>query len=318
MPPRGKYEFDRNSYSFKKARVTVWNVVSGVLKFILVSFSVAALMYLVFALLINSDVEGKLARENKLYSKMYESMLEKDALLADAVTGLQMKDDDIYQEIFHTKSPNVDPVSYLGLLFNSDSIPDTKIVSYTGSKADELLATAGAVDASFAEIYRRLLAADAAMPPMCLPLRNITYPQIGASTGEKMSPFLKTYVAHTGLDFIVSLEEPVLASAPGVVKSVRRTNRGHGNTVEIEHDGGYVTRYEHLSATVARQGARVKAGEKIGTVGMSGNSFAPHLHYEILRDGVPVDPVNYLFASIDPLDYANMLFMAVNTEQSMD
>ena len=59
-------------------------------------------------------------------------------------------------------------------------------------------------------------------------------------------------------------------------------------------------------------------GQQVGQVGMSGNSFAPHLHYEVLKDTLRLDPLNYLFASISPDDYMRMLFMSVNTGQSMD
>lgn len=315
---RGKYEFDGDNFKFRKAKISLWMVVSGLLKFVLVSVSIAIVLYMVFATVVNSDVEGELVRQNKLYSKMYNSLVEKDALLMDAVTNLQMKDDEIYQEIFHMQSPDVDPMNKLGPLFGSDTIPDTRMVLYTRNKANELLGRSEHIDSVFRSIYSGLLRGKGVIPPMCLPLRSVTYPQIGASTGEKMNPFLKTYLTHTGLDFMVSLEEPVLASAEGVVRRVVRSGKGYGNMVEIEHPGGFTTRYCHLSATSARQGARVKRGEKIGTVGMSGNSFAPHLHYEILSDGVPVDPVNYLFGSVEPMDYANILYMAVNTEQSMD
>lgn len=318
MPEGKQYEFDKTSFNFRKARLGAWTVVSGILKFFLVSFSVAVVMYGVFALFVNSDVEGRLVRENKLYSKMYSSLKEKDALLMDAVTGLQVKDDDIYNEIFHTSSPNVDPAGSLDMFFGNDSIPDTRMVSYTRDKADELLARTELVDGVFAGIYTKLAEDGFVIPPMSLPLTEITYPQIGASTGDKFSPFLKAYVMHTGLDFIAAVEQPVLAASDGVVKTVVRSGKGHGNTVVIEHPGGYETRYEHLSATTARRGSSVRRGDKIGTVGMSGNSLVPHLHYEVLKDGRPMDPVNHLFASIDPLEYANMLFMAVNTEQSMD
>jgi murein DD-endopeptidase MepM/ murein hydrolase activator NlpD len=62
----------------------------------------------------------------------------------------------------------------------------------------------------------------------------------------------------------------------------------------------------------------VEKGKRIGYVGVSGNSFAPHLHYEVMRDTLVLDPVNYMFASVTPGDYANILVMSVATGQSMD
>jgi murein DD-endopeptidase MepM/ murein hydrolase activator NlpD len=79
-----------------------------------------------------------------------------------------------------------------------------------------------------------------------------------------------------------------------------------------------VTRYAHLADIETRKGRRVKRGTRIGYVGVSGNSFAPHLHYEVIRDTTIVDPVNYFFASVTPEDYVNMMVMAASTGQSMD
>ena len=69
---------------------------------------------------------------------------------------------------------------------------------------------------------------------------------------------------------------------------------------------------------VIMQGRKVKKGAKIGYVGVSGNSFAPHLHYEVIRDTTVLDPVNYFFASVSPDEYVNMLIMSASTGQSMD
>ena len=110
---------------------------------------------------------------------------------------------------------------------------------------------------------------------------------------------------------------PVFATSDGVVRQVSRSRMG-GIVVEIVHDGGYETAYKHLESASVHNGQTVRAGARIGTVGMSGKSFAPHLHYEVRRNGVPQDPVNYIFASVAPLEYVNMLYVSVNTKQSMD
>ena len=85
-----------------------------------------------------------------------------------------------------------------------------------------------------------------------------------------------------------------------------------------DHPGGYQTRYLHLAEISVTQGQKVRKGTRLGTVGMSGTSFAPHLHYEVLQDGRICNPVDYLLGSVSPRDYANMLYMSVNTAQSMD
>jgi murein DD-endopeptidase MepM/ murein hydrolase activator NlpD len=91
-----------------------------------------------------------------------------------------------------------------------------------------------------------------------------------------------------------------------------------GNVVTIDHGNGIKTRYAHLADIEVRKGRAVKKGTRIGYVGVSGNSFAPHLHYEVLRHTVVLDPVNHLFASVGPEEYVNILIMSSMTGQSMD
>ena len=156
------------------------------------------------------------------------------------------------------------------------------------------------------------------MPPMTNPLKNYSFAQTGASVGDKINPFYKVSIRHNGLDMIAPSGEPVYASADGVVRNVIRSRKGLGNVVEIDHGNGYVTRYAHLADVEVRKGRKVKRGNRIGYVGVSGNSFAPHLHYEVVRDTLILDPVNHLFASVTPEEYMNILVMSVSTGQSMD
>ena len=123
---------------------------------------------------------------------------------------------------------------------------------------------------------------------------------------------------HGGLDLISQQGDPVYASADGVVKNVDHSTKGLGNVVTIDHGNGFITRYAHLENTRVSKGQKVTRDKQIGQVGMSGNSFAPHLHYEVLKDTLRVDPLNFLFASVSPEDYMGMLFMSSNTGQSMD
>lgn len=136
--------------------------------------------------------------------------------------------------------------------------------------------------------------------------------------GEKINPFYKVKIMHNGLDLIAPAGDPVYATADGYVSDVTMSRKGLGNVVTINHGNGYVTRYAHLADIEVRKGRKVKTGTRIGYVGVSGNSFAPHLHYEVIRDTVVVDPVSHFFASVTPDEYVNMLIMSASTGQSMD
>ena len=315
----GKYfTFDKHSFNFKEARNSVWRYLKAGLKVILVSLSFTIMGYGLVALVFSTRTEKVLKESLEQMELDYAVLSEGEQMVGDVITGLQLKDAHIYEQIFQSKSPNVDPVGNLDFLYGSDTIPDRKLVSYTSSKVSELEARALKIDSAFVRIIRAVGSDNFEAPPMVMPLDDVSYPQIGAGTGNKIQPFYKTVVFHNGLDVMALLGAPVYASADGVVSAASRSSKGQGNIIEIKHAGGYLTRYEHLSDIYVSKGQTVRRGRRIATVGMSGQAFVPHLHYEVLRDTLFLNPINYIFASVSPEEYSNMLFMAANTLQSMD
>ena len=313
-----QYIFDKDDIKFRKKRTSVWAVLRRILVFFVATASMAVLYYLIFALFFSTEEQQRLRDENRMYEKEYPELQRKEELVSDVIEGLRLKDDRSYEEIFSMSAPDLDPISSVDFLNGMDSIPDTDIVVYAERKLDKAVASAGAVEANFARIMKAVTDSGFVMPPMTNPLENFSFAQTGASVGEKINPFYKVPIMHNGLDMIAPSGAPVYAAADGVVKNVIRSRKGLGNVVEIDHGNGYVTRYAHLADVEVRKGRELKKGARIGYVGVSGNSFAPHLHYEVLRDTLVMDPVNHLFASVTPDDYVNMLIMAVSTGQSLD
>lgn len=288
------------------------------LKFILTVLSLTVVIYAIVALVYSTEEEKALQQENDLYAELYPTLPAKIDKIGDDLDLLSKKDDIIYKDIFHTEPPSDDPMSSLGIFFGSDSIPDAKLVFYTAQKADRLIADASGVDSLFRRIVESIKDEQLPVPPMDLPVENISYMQIGAGIGTKINPFYTTTAQHNGVDFIVAQDTPVKAPADGTVSYVNNSLKGDGNTVIIKHKGGYRTKYSHLYEIKVSQGQSVRRGKVIGTAGMSGNSYAPHLHYEVWRDSTLLDPLNYIFASVGPEEYSNMVYMARYTQQSMD
>lgn len=315
---RQGYFLDKNDIKVKKKRTSPWIILRKTLVFILATMSVAVIYYIIFALIFSTGEEQKLKNENRLYSQEYPELARKEALLSDVIEGLQLKDDRIYEEIFKTAAPNVDPMESVDFLAGLDTLPDMDLVKYTDRKLGKLSEVGSRVDENFEAIMKAVTDSGFVMPPMHNPLKDFSFAQTGASVGYKINPFYKVEIQHNGLDMIASSGVPVYASADGVVSNVTRSRKGLGNVVEIDHGNGYKTRYAHLSDVVAVKGRKVKRGTHIGNVGMSGSSFAPHLHYEVVRDTVALDPVNHLFATVTPEEYMNILVMSITTGQSMD
>ena len=313
-----QYIFDNDDIKFRKKRTSVWAVVRRILVFFVATASMAVLYYLVFALFFSTEQQQRLRDENRMYEKEYPELQRKEQLISDVIKGLRLKDDRIYEEIFSMSAPDLEPLSSVDFLKGMDSIPDTDIVIYAEKKLDKAVAAADVVEANFARIMQAVTDSGFVMPPMTNPLENFSFAQTGASVGEKINPFYKVPIMHNGLDMIAPSGAPVYAAADGTVRNVIRSRKGLGNVVEIDHGNGYVTRYAHLADVEVRKGRELKKGSRIGYVGVSGNSFAPHLHYEVMRDTLVLDPVNHLFASVGPDDYMNMLIMALSTGQSLD
>jgi murein DD-endopeptidase MepM/ murein hydrolase activator NlpD len=116
---------------------------------------------------------------------------------------------------------------------------------------------------------------------------------IGSGFGFRADPFTGRAALHTGLDFPADVGTPIHAAAGGVVL-FSEAHPQYGNVVEIDHGRGLVTRYAHSSKILVHAGDIVKRGQLIALVGTSGRSTGPHLHFEVLLDGVPQNPAKFL------------------------
>ena len=231
----------------KGRKLTFGKVVRRMLRFIVGTMSMAILYYVLFALVFSTDTERKLRHENRMYEQEYPLLAEKEALVADVIEGLKVKDDMIYENIFHTSAPDVDPHASIDFLTGLDSIPDNDIVKYTEKKIAFLESCSNVVEANFRQVMEVIADSGFVMPPMTNPIENFSFAQTGASVGDKMNPFYKVEMKHNGLDMIAPSGEPVYAAADGVVKEVVRSRKGLGNVVVIDHQNGYFTRYAHLA-----------------------------------------------------------------------
>jgi len=111
--------------------------------------------------------------------------------------------------------------------------------------------------------------------------------------GPRVSPLSSRRDFHKGLDISARSGTPVLAPAKGTVTFVGRDG-AYGNTVQLQHGGGISTRYAHLHRFVVKEGQTVRRGTVLGYVGSTGRSTGPHLHYEVLINGVNVNPLRYI------------------------
>jgi len=116
---------------------------------------------------------------------------------------------------------------------------------------------------------------------------------VSSSFGGRISPFGHGSQFHKGLDISNRIGTPVIAPAEGTV-ILSGPDGAYGNSVELNHGGGIVTKYAHMQRAVVKQGEWVKRGQVLGYIGMTGRTTGPHLHYEVRLNGVPVNPMRYI------------------------
>jgi hypothetical protein len=119
--------------------------------------------------------------------------------------------------------------------------------------------------------------------------------EVTSGFGARLDPFFGRPAMHTGIDLHETYGDKVAATADGIV-TIAGSEGGYGNMVEIDHGGGLTTRYAHLGSIDVFAHQRVKAGDVVGRVGMTGRTTGPHLHYETRIDGEPVNPARFLKA----------------------
>lgn len=156
--------------------------------------------------------------------------------------------------------------------------------------------------------------------PSISPIPEIEADKLVSGFGKRINPFHKGIYQHDGIDFAMPAGTTVVATAPGTILRANTSNQvaGFGNYVEIDHGNGIITRYAHLADLNVRYGQSVAKGQKIGTVGSSGGSIAPHLHYEVIRGGVNVNPVHYVVGTYSSTFYNNLVQASEKRNQSLD
>jgi len=318
-----KYIYDPDRGAFVPRRVTFRRVAGAVLRYTLAILLSALVFYLAFALVFSTDRERTLERENKLLAQEHAALAQQLDVVEGAVGYLQVRDREIYHDIF-----NADPPNYI--IERQDTLLRSASEMETMNESDivwEAYVLASRVESTASQVSRWLTEIDTLLAggtldtqavPSIVPVEPFSPLQTGASVGKKVNPFYKTVRDHEGLDLVVPAGTLVRSSANGKVVQVEKSEKGLGNRVKVDHGNGIVTLYAHLNQVKVSQGQNVRQGEVIGTVGQSGACFAPCLHYEVRRNGFVQDPVNYFFSALDPATYREMMTVALTMGQSMD
>ena len=319
-----KYYYDTKTLSYKAIKLNSGEKIKGYFIFFLSSVLLSFFILLIFYQFFDSPKEKKLKLEIQNLTSQYQIIDNNMKQVQIVLDEIQERDDNIYRVIFEA-----DPIPtsirkqgfggvnrYEKLLGLSNS----ELIINTSKKIDQLTKQLYLQSKSFDEVIdlaknkSNMLAAIPAIQPVA----NKDLKRMASGYGYRIHPIYKTRKMHYGMDFSAKTGTEIYSTGDGVVSKVKRSKRGYGNYIKINHGFGYETLYAHMSKYIVKKGQKVKRGEVIGYVGNSGISTAPHLHYEVRKDNKKINPVNFYYNDLSPEEYEKMLEISLQSNQSLD
>lgn len=264
-----------------------------------------------------------LKKQNAEWCSRMEVMNRQLDSYEDVLTSLQMRDDDIYRSIFgmHEIPAEVREAGFGGVnrYAHLEGLDQSGLLRNTTIRMDVLTKKSYVQSKSFDEVAQLSKRAGdmASCIPAIPPINPGSKYRLSSSFGYRRDPISGRSTRHQGVDFATDSGNPIYVTGDGVVESVKFEFFGYGNQVVIDHGFGYKTRYAHLRNIGVVEGMKVKRGECIGESGNSGKSTGPHLHYEVIYKGSPVNPSNYYDLTITPEEFATMVQNTADMSEKM-
>ncbi len=319
-----KYIFDHKSHRFVPYqwgwKEWIWYGLVG----ISLMMGGAALTIYAFSRYVDTPEERMLRHKVLSYQIEVEKLQQRVEDLSAVVASLQEKDEKIYRVIFEAPpiSKDVREGGFGGAPRYAElrSIDESGSVANLAQKVDQLSSQLYLLTKSYNEISNLARKKEdwARHKPVIMPIPGNKIKRFASGFGYRIHPFYKIRKFHKGVDFSARRGTPVYATGDGVVQMVKRSRKGYGNMIIIDHGYGYKTLYAHLWKFNVRPGQKVRRGDVIGYVGSTGLSMAPHLHYEVHKNGQPVNPIYYFHNDLTPDEYAELIEKDRQTHQSFD
>lgn len=319
-----KYYYDTHSLRFEKLVTPLRVKLLKFFAFIATAVVTAGLIVFVAFQYIDSPKTIMLEQQNEDLKDNYTAMQQQVNQLQQKMDELLNRDNNVYRSIFES-TPIPDSARLKEMEKSKEvklitGLNENDLVKSIGSQLNRLTLLTSYQEKSFNDIEgmvknkEKLLAAIPAIQPVSD--KDLT--RIASGFGTRIDPVYKVPKYHAGLDFAAPIGTPIYATADGVVTDAGYNDGGYGNRVVINHGFGYETLYGHMYKVKARVGQKINRGEVIGYVGSTGKSTGPHCHYEVHRNGTPVDPIYYFYNDLTPEQYDRLLKLAQTANQSLD
>ena len=319
-----KYYYDPESLSYKKIRRKKINTLKYAALFLLASSLFGFLFVFLASQFVESPKERGLKRELQNAELQFELLNKKMKEAETVLTDLAERDNNIYRVYFEA-NPIPDEQRKAGFggvnrYKNFEGFDNSKLIIESNRRLDilqkQIVVQSKSLDeiVKLAEVKEKLLAAI----PAIQPVKNQDVKRMASGFGMRSDPFTKVQKMHYGMDFTAPQGTPIYASGDGIVERADNTPTGYGNHIRINQGYEYESLYAHLYKYNVRKNQKIKRGDLIGFVGSTGRSQAPHLHYEIFKDGERINPINFYYGSLTAEEFNKMLENASLENQSLD
>ncbi len=330
MTLKSKYFYNQETLRFERTRLSFFSVLLYLIG--LLCFGALFFVGLIFLQnhIIETPTEKSLRAENKAMKKYKVELVSQLESSKAALTELRSNDRALYERIFSEKMQVYNSKGSLAHrstksnreILLADAFSFSALTSSFQSKFTELNATARSHSLHFGEraTVKKEDVSWLTKVPSFAPVADFKPSHLVSGYGIRINPFHKGKYHHDGIDIASPRGSDVLASSAGLVTMIKKSDlqAGYGNYIEIDHGNGYVTRYANLGDVVVRLGQKVAKGQSIGIIGISGGSIAPHVHYEVLKDGKNMDPANYLVHGLSAAQYDEVIKASKKQNQSLD
>ncbi|MEI6021526.1 MAG: M23 family metallopeptidase [Bacteroidota bacterium] len=320
-----RYRFNTKSLTYEKVKTTLRERLWRVTTYLATGLVFATITIFLSRQFLPSPSEKKRDREIEALKLQYE-LLEKKMIQADAVlSDLEDRDDNIYRAIFESE-PLPKSIRYGGSGGSDkyevfDSYDNADLLKTVTGRMERLTKQIYIQSKSFDEVVKlaknkeKLFASLPAIMP--INQKDLSH-AVTSGFGWRTHPIYKTQEFHQGMDFSAEQGTPIYATGDGTIAEADNMAQGYGNHVVINHGFGYQTLYGHMSRIACRAGQKVLRGQLIGYVGSTGLSTAPHVHYEVIKNGDAVNPINYYYNDLSPQQYQMLVESSKKATQSFD
>ena len=321
-----KYFYDPDTLSYRKIEPKKSRKYRNLTFFLLGSaiFGLLGLIVILNTNILNTPRELSLQREVKNYELQFELLGKKMEQMEQVLANIEDRDNNIYRLYFEANPiPEEQRRAGFGGVNRYKSLEgfnNSEMIIGATERMDIIQKQMVIQSKSLDEITKlaaekeKLLAAI----PAIQPISNDKLTRMASGYGWRSDPFTKARKMHWGMDFTSPKGTPIYASGDGKVTRADNNSSGYGKHIRIDHGYGYISLYGHLSNYNVKSGQRVKRGDLIGFVGSTGRSEAPHLHYEVWKDGDRINPINFYYGSLTAEEFENMLKYATQENQSLD